>query len=193
LAVGFDATYLLSINWTPEWRRTNGQGITAQHMECRHPFGFTLHGLWPNGIGKPYPRYCTPVGQLPAAIVRRMYCRTPPPELLQHEWQAHGGCGWTDPDKFFALAARLYDRIAMPRVEDIAPGALTAGAVRRAFEGKNPWLRPEMIYVQTDRDDRLTEVRICYDLKFRPSACLGGNGAPDRVALKLTPSLSRAF
>ena len=187
------ATYLLSINWTPEWCRTNGQGITAQHMECGHPFGFTLHGLWPNGIGKPYPRYCTPVGQVPVSIVRRMYCRTPSPELIQHEWQAHGGCGWSDPEKFFAVGSMLYGRIVMPKVEDIAPAALTAGAVRRGFVGRNPWLRPEMIYVQTDRDDRLTEVRICYDLKFRPMACIGGNGTPDGVALKLTPSLTRAF
>ncbi len=187
------ATYLLSLNWTPEWCRTNGEGITAQHMECGHPFGFTLHGLWPNGIGKPYPRYCTPVGQLKLATVRRMYCRTPSPELLQHEWQAHGGCGWSDPDRFFAVGARLYDRIVMPKIERIAPDMLTAGAVRAAFVARNPWLSASMVYVQTDRSQRLTEVRICYDLRFRPMACLGGNGTPDPVKLTLTPSLTRAF
>lgn len=186
-------TYLLSLNWTPEWCRTNGQGITSQRMDCDRPLGFTLHGLWPNGIGKPYPRYCTPVGQLRLSTVRRMYCRTPSAELIQHEWQAHGACGWRDPDAFFAQAAKLYDRIRMPRIEGIPPERLTAGAVRRAFMGANPWLTAPMIFVQTDRADRLTEVRICYDLKFSPMACLGGNGTPDGTRLSLTHSLNRAF
>lgn len=186
-------SYLLAINWTPEWCRTDGQGSTAQHMECGHPHGFTLHGLWPNGVGKPYPRYCTPVGQLSLPTVRRMYCRTPSPELIQHEWQAHGGCGWSDPDKFFAQGAKLYDRIVMPKMESIPSRVLTAGALRQAFVSKNRWLRPAMMFVQTDREQHLTEVRICYDLKFQPVACPGGNGTQDREPLKLTPSLTRAF
>ena len=188
-----NAYYLLALNWTPQWCRAGGSGARADEMECGRPFGFTLHGLWPNGVAKPYPRFCRPVGGIDAATVRAMYCRTPSPELLQHEWQAHGGCGWSDPDRFFAQGSRLYDRIVIPRIETIAPEALTAGVVRRAFVAKNPWLKPAMIYVQTDRADRLTEVRICYSLKFAAMACLGGNGAPDAVALKLTPSLTRAF
>jgi ribonuclease T2 len=122
-----------------------------------------------------------------------MYCRTPSPELIQHEWAAHGACSWTDPQAYFARAAQLYDRIARPPIETIAPEALTAGAVRRAFMAKNPWLQPTMIYVQADREQRLTEVRLCYDLAFKPRACIGGAGAPDTQALHLTPSLTGAF
>jgi ribonuclease T2 len=184
---------LLAINWTPEWCRTNGQGITAQRMDCDRPAGFTLHGLWPNGVGKPYPRYCEPVGGLRPATVRRMYCRTPSAELLQHEWAAHGACGWTDADAYFAQAARLFDRVALPRIETIAPGDLTAGAVRRAFMARNRWLKADMIFVQTDRSDRLTEVRLCYDARFRPAACIGGTGTPDAAHLQLTPSATGAF
>lgn len=187
------AFYLLALNWTPQWCRAGGVGATAQEVECGRPFGFTLHGLWPNGAAPPYPRYCNPVGTLDAATVRKMFCRTPSAVLLQHEWQAHGACGWTDPKAYFAQAARLYDALSVPKIEAIPPGELTAGAVRAAFVARNPALGPDKIFVQTARDGALAEVRICYDLKYRPAACPGGNGAPDRRPITLAPSRNGAF
>lgn len=189
-----NAFYLLSISWSPEWCRTNGQGDTGQHLQCDGPpRGFVLHGLWPNGVAKPYPRYCRPVGRLDLATVREMYCRTPSPELLQHEWQAHGACGWSDPKAYFQQEAALYDRVAMPRIEAIPRAELSAGAVRRAFVERNPWLKPQNIFVAVDKGGRLKEMRLCYDLKFRPMTCMGGVGTPDVVRLRLTPSRSGAF
>jgi ribonuclease T2 len=189
-----NAYYLLALNWSPEWCRTNGQGITGQRMQCEgQAHGFVLHGLWPNGVAKPYPRYCRPVGSLDLATVRQMFCRTPSPELLQHEWQAHGSCGWRDPKAYFRQEAALYDRIVMPRIEAIPPRELTAGAVRRAFIARNPWLSPDKIYLQVDRAGRMTEVRLCYDLAFKPMSCMGGIGTPDAISIRLTPSATRAF
>jgi ribonuclease T2 len=188
-----NAVYLLSLNWTPQWCVAGGAGASAKEMECDQPFGFTLHGLWPNGVGRPYPRFCNPVGPLDAATVRRMFCRTPSPTLLQHEWQAHGSCGWTDAKAYFAQSARLFDRIALPRIEAIPPDRLTAGAVRAAFVAQNPWLAPQDIYIQTTRDEALTEVRLCYDLAYKPTRCPGGTGAPDGVHIRLAPSRSGAF
>ena len=188
-----NAVYLLALNWTPQWCLTGGSGASAGEMECRQAFGFTLHGLWPNGLGKPYPRYCRPVGGLDAATVRQMYCRTPSPTLLQHEWQAHGSCGWTDPKAYFAQAARLFDQLKMPKIEAIAPGDLTAGAVRAAFVAANPAFNPRGVFIQTARDEALAEVRLCYDLQFRPTACPGGNGAPNAVRIHLAPSRTGAF
>jgi ribonuclease T2 len=188
-----NAYYLLALNWTPQWCRAGGSGARADEMECGRPFGFTLHGLWPNGVAKPYPRFCRPVGGIDAATVRAMYCRTPSPTLMQHEWQAHGSCGWADPKRYFAQAARLYDRLALPKIEAIPPGRLTAGAVRAAFVARNPALRAEAVYVQTAHDGALSEVRLCYDLGYRPAACPGGTGAPDGTRLSLAPSLTGAF
>ncbi len=65
--------------------------------------------------------------------------------------------------------------------------------MRRAFVSKNPWLSPDKIYLQVDRAQRMTEVRLCYDLAFKPMRCMGGVGTPDNVAIRLTPSASRAF
>jgi ribonuclease T2 len=188
-----NTVYLLALNWTPQWCLTGGSGATAGEMACGQPFGFTLHGLWPNGASRPYPRYCNPVGGLDAATVRRMFCRTPSPTLLQHEWQAHGSCGWTDAKAYFAQGARLYDRLVLPKIEAIAPGRLTAGALRAAFIARNPAFAPEAIYVQTTRTEALAEVRLCYDLSYRPTACPGGVGAPDGVRIRLAPSRSGAF
>jgi ribonuclease T2 len=188
-----NAVYLLALDWTPQWCLNGGSGASAGEMECRQPFGFTLHGLWPNGVGKPYPRYCRPVGGLDAATLRQMFCRTPSPTLLQHEWQAHGSCGWTDPKAYFGQAARLFDQLKMPKIEAIAPDRLTAGAVRAAFVAANPSFTPQDVFVQTARDEALAEVRLCYDLQFRPAACPGGNGAPDRVRIHLAPSRTGAF
>lgn len=187
------AFYLLAITWTPDWRRINGQtpATTPPLDPERRPQGFALHGLWPNGVAPPYPRYCRPVGAIDPATVRAMYCRTPSASLLQHEWQAHGSCAWDTPAAYFAQAARLYDAVSLPRIEAIPN--LTAGALRRAFTARNRWLSPRGVFVATDRDGRLTEVRLCYDLKYRPAACPGGVGAPDDRRLSLTSSRSRRF
>ncbi len=189
------AYYLLALSWSPEWCRTNGQGSTSQRLQCGgSQRGFILHGLWPNGAAPPYPRYCKPVGAIDAKTVRDMFCRTPSPTLLQHEWQAHGSCGWNDSKTYFDQAAALYDRIVMPRIESIDRNQLTAGAVRRAFVRANRGLlEPEGIFVVVDRGGRLTEVRLCHDLNFLPSRCRGGTGTPDRIALRLTPTASRRF
>lgn len=188
-----NAVYLLALNWTPQWCRTGGAGATAKEMECDQAFGFTLHGLWPNGVAKPYPRFCKPVGGLDPATVRAMFCRTPSPTLLQHEWQAHGACGWSDPKAYFERAARLFDHLVMPKIEAIPADRLTAGAIRAAFIVRNPAFAPGDISIQTTRAEELAEVRLCYDLKFKPTACPGGAGAPDGVHLRLAPSRTGAF
>jgi ribonuclease T2 len=188
------AYYVLALNWTPEWCRAGGSGAAASEMECARPFGFTLHGLWPDGARPPYPRFCRPAGALDAGTVRRMFCRTPSPVLLQHEWQAHGTCaGWATPQAYFAQASQLFDRLTIPRIEGLRPGRLDAGAVRMAFALSNSRLRNDEIFVQASRAGALTEVRICYDLTFQPAACPGGNGAPDHLRLELAPSRSGAF
>ncbi|MGZ3377213.1 MAG: ribonuclease T2 family protein [Phenylobacterium sp.] len=189
------ADYVLALSWTPEWCRSGGSGATAKEMECARPLGFTLHGLWPDGAHPPYPSFCRPAGALDIATVREMWWRTPSAVLLQHEWQKHGTCAaWPDAKAYFAQSARLYDRIAIPKIEALAPGELTARAVRTAFVARNPWLTADEIFVQSRRsNDALTEVRVCYDLKFQPAPCRGGNGAPDRARLTLAPSRTGAF
>ena len=119
-------------------------------MECAQARGFTLHGLWPDGAHPPYPSFCKPAGTLDLGTVREMWRRTPSAVLLKLEWQKHGTCAaWPDAKAYFSQSAKLYDRIAIPKIEAIAPANLTAGAVRAAFVAANPWLTADEIFVQS--------------------------------------------
>ena len=65
--------------------------------------------------------------------------------------------------------------------------------MRAAFVAANPSFKPRDVFVQTTRADELAEVRLCYDLAYKPTACPGGNGAPDGVHIRLAPSRTGAF
>ena len=177
------AHYMLALTWAPEECRAQA-GDPDYVTQCRdNAFGFVVHGLWPNGAERRHPRYCGPAPKISPATVRRHSCMTPAPTMLQHEWAAHGTCGWETPEAYFAQAADLWDDIRQPA---LTSATMTAGAVRDAFVAANPWMKRQGIYIKTVQDDRLMDVRICYDLQYRPMACRS-IGAPDRVMLTITP------
>lgn len=178
-------SYMLALSWSPEWCRTHADAEEGQ-AQCRdNRFGFTVHGLWPNGEGKRHPRYCRPAGALPLATVRQHFCMTPSARLQQHEWAAHGVCGWSSPDEYFQAAERLWRQLEVPNLRTLPPQA-TAGDLRQVFVAANPRLSRESLYVKVASGNRLEDVRICYDLKFQPTAC-ASLGAPDHVRLTIEP------
>ncbi len=181
------AFYMLALTWAPEACRGKADDPDLA-VQCRaNRFGFVLHGLWPDGAGGRHPRYCGPAPAIAPATVRRHLCMTPSPESLQHEWAAHGTCGWTSPEAYFADAQRLWRRLRLPPM----PALTTAGEIRAAFVRANPGVRREGIYIKTVEDGRLMDVRLCYDLAWRPAACPGGLGAPDAATVRLTPRRPR--
>ena len=52
-------SYTLAITWAPQYCREHGSDASAR-FQCGsgNRFGFTLHGLWPDGVGKQWPQYC---------------------------------------------------------------------------------------------------------------------------------------
>ncbi len=181
---------LLAVTWMPETCRTGGDGQGDLACDSENRFGWTLHGLWPNADGKPYPRFCRPATRVSEATIRANLCRTPSVDLVQHEWAAHGVCGWDTPEAYFARSAALYDGLNKPDPTRLAPGARgpTAGQLRDAFAAANPDLPRDAVYVAVASGNRLREVRLCHDTAFEPTACPGGElGAPDRVVLKVEP------
>ena len=182
--------HMLAVTWMPETCRAGGDGQGELACDGGNRFGWTLHGLWPNADGKPYPRYCRPATRVDAATIRANLCRTPSVDLVQHEWAAHGTCGWDAPEAYFARSAALYDGLTKPDPTALGGGGRgpTAGRLRDAFVAANPGLPRDAIYVAVDPDDRLREVRLCHDLTFRPAACpVGGLGAPDAAVLTVEP------
>ncbi len=179
------AAYMLALTWSPEWCRTR-RNDPAHADQCRaNHLGFVLHGLWPNGAASRHPRYCAPAPAIPVQTVRAHFCMTPSAELLQHEWAAHGTCGWRTPEAYFTKAQEMWRGVRTPDLKFSASQIVTAGDVRAAFTARNPQLRREGLYVKVVEGNRLQEVRICYDLNFRPARCLGSLGAPDHARVRV--------
>lgn len=182
------AYHLLAVSWSPQACRTGADYPDARHQCGANQFGLTLHGLWPNGqVGQPYPRYCKPEAArepMKVETVRRHFCMTPSPELQQHEWAAHGTCGWDTPEAYFADAARLWNALKRPDLEAIPADRLTAGAIRRAFAQANPGLSERSVIVSV-ADGWFREARICYGLDDRFIPCPGSLGPSDDTRLRL--------
>lgn len=186
--------HMLAVTWMPETCKAGGDGQGDLACGSENRFGWTLHGLWPNADGRPYPRFCRPATRVSEATIRANLCRTPSVDLVQHEWAAHGVCGWETPEAYFAQAAALYDGLRRPDPTTLAPRTAeggrgpTAGQLRDAFVAANPGLPRDAIYVAVATGNRLREVRICHDLQFKAAACpVGGLGTPDHVTLTVEP------
>uniref|UniRef100_B0T176 Ribonuclease T2 n=1 Tax=Caulobacter sp. (strain K31) TaxID=366602 RepID=B0T176_CAUSK len=181
------AAHLLALFWSPEACRA-GIPESDRKIQCEaNSFGFTVHGLWPNGPDKVHPRYCRPSPSLSVATVKANLCMTPSPWLLQHEWQAHGTCGWDTPEAYFAKERAVRAGLSVPELKPGPSGTMTAGEVRAAFLKRNRGMTAEGLNVRVNKDNRLTEVWVCLDLKFKLAACRGGNGTPDGVTIRVTP------
>jgi len=172
------ASYTLAISWSPEYCRSK-KGSARDTFQCggtRPKFGFTLHGLWPDGAGKEWPQYCRATAILPEPVIRANLCATPSAQLLQHEWAKHGTCMTTQPADYFAQSTRLYRALRYPDMAALSRRPLTAGQFASAFAAANPGLRADMMRVTADRRGWLDEVWLCLSTAYRPVACPAHQG-----------------
>lgn len=171
-------SYTLAITWAPHYCREHGRDASAR-FQCGsgNRFGFTLHGLWPDGVGQQWPQYCKATPLLSRATIRRNLCATPSAQLLQHEWAKHGTC-MADyrPDTYFARSTGLYSRLRYPDMDALSRAPLTAGALAQAIARSNPGLKPDMMRITADRQSWLDEVWICLDTAFRYQRCPAHQG-----------------
>jgi ribonuclease T2 len=179
-------SYVLALGWSPEYCRSHERASGAE-IQCRaNRFGFIVHGLWPDGPRNVHPRYCRSVPPLDITTLKSNLCMTPSARLLQHEWQAHGSCGWRAADTYFARARALREALNVPDLGSGPDAVMTAGHIRDVFVDLNKPLPRRALDVQVGENGRLEEVRVCYDLKFRWSPCRGGSGAADDVKIVVT-------
>lgn len=170
--------YTLALTWSPQFCRERGRSDSA-HFQCGqdNSFGWTLHGLWPDGLGKDWPQYCRPTGLVPQPVIRANLCATPSAQLIQHEWAKHGTCmPRYDPARYFGEATALYGRLRYPDMDALSRRPLTAGAFAAAMARVNPGLRADMMRVTATRRSWLDEVWICLDRRFRYRRCPGRQG-----------------
>ena len=181
--------YLLSLSWSPQHCRERGRRDRLQCSGESGRFGFVLHGLWPQGQGRAWPQYCRPASAVPRAVIAANLCMTPSPRLIQHEWQRHGSCMATTPDRYFRAARILHASVAYPDMALLArETTLDVWAFSRAFAAANPGLRANMFTVHTTRGGWLDEVRLCLDRRFRRTRCAPDQrGAPPAARVRIAP------
>ncbi len=183
-------SYTLAVSWAPQFCHGKA-GDPAAVFECggANRFGFTLHGLWPDGEGALWPQYCAAAVLLPRPLVRQHLCSTPSAQLLQHEYAKHGTCMGVPPADYFARSTGLYARLRYPDMAALAARRdLTAGAFAAAVAQANPGMSAEMMRLNVNRGGWLEEVWLCLDLNFRFRACPAtqGGAAPE-TRIKIEP------
>jgi len=179
--------YTLAITWAPQFCRDRGADAAAR-FQCGagNRFGFTLHGLWPDGVGKDWPQYCKATPLLPRAVIGKHICSTPSAQLMQHEWSKHGTCmpGFR-PERYFATSTALYGKLRYPDMDALSREPLTAGGLAAAVARSNPGLGPDMMRV-TARQGWLDEIWICLDKAFRYNRCPAHQGGlPASAAVRI--------
>jgi ribonuclease T2 len=181
--------YTLALTWSPEYCHGRGGERQSAAFECGADarFGFTLHGLWPDGLGKDWPQYCKAAALLPPPVIRAAMCATPSAQLLQHEWAKHGTCvpGAT-PATYFARSTGLYRALRFPDMDALSRGRTSAGAIAAALARENPGLPAEAVRVTVNRQGWLDELWLCLDKGFRYTRCRAGSGGvPAATAVKV--------
>lgn len=183
-------SYTLAVSWSPEFCRTRTRE-PRYAIQCGgggNRFGFTLHGLWPDGEGAQWPQYCRPAALLPERVLRANLCTTPSVQLLQHEWAKHGTCiAGATPDSYFRTATRLYRAVRYPDMARLAQRrGLTVGAFTRAFASANRGIMPEMIRINANPRGWLDEIWICLGRDLKPARCPAHQrGAPASARLRI--------
>ncbi len=170
--------YTLAITWAAQYCRDNAREASAA-FQCGsgNRFGFTLHGLWPDGTGRAWPQYCSPAPILSKVEIRKNLCATPSAQLLQHEYAKHGTCMGVPPAQYFARATGLFARLRMPDMNALSRRPnLTAAQFAAAFARANRGIAPNMLRVTANRRGWLDEVWLCMNTRFAFTACPASKG-----------------
>ncbi|WP_234015834.1 ribonuclease T2 family protein [Achromobacter spanius] len=190
------------LSWSPEHceaQRSKPKSAREQHaFQCfsGNRFEWVVHGLWPqNGkarSNRDHPRNCQRVGALPAPLVKQHLCMMPGTDLMQNEWQAHGTCGWSSPDRYFSDIQSVYASVRRPTMQEMVgsqPGRnqlvdAKVADIKQAFLARNPSLPADSLRVNVASSNRLKELWICLDKELKPIACPIG-GTPDSQQIKV--------
>jgi len=159
---GFDF-YVLALSWSPSYCASYGDRANRQQCEADEPFGFVVHGLWPQ-FSKGYPTACPTDRPLsvPRALSDSMLDIMPSTGLIRHEWSEHGTCSGLSQEDYFKLTRMAFETIAIPPSFADAASIRTIDpeSVENAFVSANPGLPNDAVAVTCDRR-YIRDIRIC--------------------------------
>ena len=165
--------YTLALSWSPEFCKPR-QDSAAHARQCsgrNGRFGFIVHGLWPEGRGG-WPQWCATRREPSDRAVRKSLCMMPGTALIARQWEKHGSCMVSDPDRYLAVTRILWNSLRWPDFDRLSRReGLTAGDVRTAFADANPYWEEAHIGLVVNERGWLTEMRLCYNRRFMPAPC----------------------
>lgn len=166
---GFDF-YVLALSWSPSYCEAEGERANPQQCDSGRPYGFIVHGLWPQ-FEKGYPEFCVDDPEwVKSDIEDGLLDIMPSRGLIRHQWRKHGTCAGLSQDDYFTTLRSAHDRVQIPDIaaSDGSYRTMSPENVEAAFKSSNPELQSEHFAVTCDRR-RLREVRICMtvDLQYR--------------------------
>lgn len=179
---GMDLQYVLAASWQPAFcethaRRPECRGQTPERADAR---AFSLHGLWPQPIGR---AYCAVAPAAHAAAESGDWRQLPTPDLTpatraalrqvmpgtlsdldRHEWIKHGTCYGSDADTYFRQAIALLEQLNRSEVQRLFASnignRLRADEVRAAFDRAFGPGSGERVRLECDPGGLITELRI---------------------------------
>jgi len=167
---GFDF-YVLALSWSPSYCAAEGPDANKQQCSSGHPYGFVVHGLWPQ-YEQGYPQDCdtSQPRNVPFAQAKQLSDIMPSPGLVTYEWRKHGSCTGLTQQDYFSVIRQAVKRVAIPSAyrQPTPRAPVNPQVLEQAFVSANPGLAKEGIAVTCD-SDYLREVRVCLtkDLNFR--------------------------
>lgn len=183
--------FQLVLSWSPTHCQDNSRG--RNDTQCGYkrarPYGFVLHGLWPQ-YERGYPEYCRTRRRpfVPNPVIDSVMDVMPSRGLVIYQYKKHGTCSGLMPSDYFRVSRAWFKRIKIPAryVRPVDTQLATPEVLVDEFIATNPGLKPEMVSVVCKRGNanQLQEVRICLDKKgqFRPcSGRVNKSCAPKRM------------
>ena len=166
---GFDF-YVLALSWSPSYCEAEGERTNPQQCDSGRPYGFIVHGLWPQ-FDKGFPKFCDDDPEWVKSDIENDFLDIMPSRgLIRHQWKKHGTCAGLSQDDYFATLRAAHERVSLPDLAAADGGyrTLAPADVESAFQRANPDLQLKHFAVTCDRR-RLREVRICMtvDLEYR--------------------------
>jgi ribonuclease T2 len=165
----FDS-YLLSLSWSPEHCADTDD--RSSQCDGSRPYGFVLHGLWPESDRGRAPEYCSGAAFDAPGVTEELRSIMPSDGLIEHEWNAHGTCSGLSQANYFGMAVRAYRLVKIPPSfqPPVSRVETTPAAVRRQFADANPDFPADAFAVKDD-GRFLQEVRVCLTTDLKPRGC----------------------
>ncbi|MEM6322768.1 MAG: ribonuclease T2 [Pseudomonadota bacterium] len=160
--------YVMALSWSPNFCATT----TRENPQCDAPFGWVLHGLWPQ-YEEGWPSYCPTNHRNPSRRdTADMADIMGSPGSAWHQWNKHGRCTGLSSEDYYALSREAYGRITRPEVFRKMSKSFTmpASLIEEAFLRDNPAFEADMLTV-TCKDRRIQEVRVCMRRSLEPRIC----------------------